>query len=70
MNPLCSKLIEDLPKDAQPNIRSLTVDSSLRVKVRPALTAGASATRRLMPAPLCRARLAPFSRWATAPPSS
>ena len=36
MNPLCSKLIEDLPKDAQPNIRSLTVDSSLRVKVRPA----------------------------------
>ena len=61
MNPLCSKLIEDLPKDAQPNIRSLTVDSSLRVKVRPALTAGASA-RRLTPAPLCRARLAPFSR--------
>ena len=35
MNPLCAKLIEDLPKDAQPNIRSLTVDSSLRVKARP-----------------------------------
>ena len=38
MNPLCSKLIEDLPTGAQPNIRSLTTDASLRVKVRWALT--------------------------------
>ncbi len=34
MNPLCEKLIADLPEGSQPNIRSLTTDSSLRVKAR------------------------------------
>jgi NADH:ubiquinone reductase (non-electrogenic) len=34
MNPLCQKLISDLPEGSQPNIRSLTTDSSLRVKAR------------------------------------
>jgi hypothetical protein len=33
MNPLCERLIQDLPEGSQPNIRSLTTDSSLRVKV-------------------------------------
>jgi NADH:ubiquinone reductase (non-electrogenic) len=37
MNPLCEKLISDLPEGSQPNIRSLTTDSSLRVKVWRAL---------------------------------
>lgn len=34
MNPLCERLIADLPQGSQPNIRSLTVDASLRVKAR------------------------------------
>lgn len=32
MNPLCEQLIAALPPGSQPNIRSLTTDSSLRVK--------------------------------------
>ena len=35
MNPLCERLIKDLPEGAQPNFRSLTTDTSLRVKARP-----------------------------------
>jgi NADH:ubiquinone reductase (non-electrogenic) len=34
MNPLCERLIKDLPEGAQPNFRSLTTDTVLRVKAR------------------------------------
>ena len=34
MNPLCERLIKDLPEGAQPNFRSLTTDTALRVKAR------------------------------------
>ena len=34
MNSLCEQLIKALPEGAQPNTRSLTTDSCLRVKAR------------------------------------